>query len=232
MIIRRNIWQYESLTDAQQDCVRNCTQVMVAEKNWEGVNGFEINDEAKVTISAGASLLVLGLPEPFYFDRVESIIVYPGVIKNRQMHRGMVVDESESYFSGQAWQNGPLLFSWPSVVDGTSRSGDGANVVIHEFAHHIDGLDGEMGGSPIIESEEMTQRWKTVFSAEYERLCDSLESGCQPYIDRYAATNPAEFFAVTTEIFFDSPRRLKRAIPAVFDLLKAYFAVDPEAFKA
>ncbi len=92
---------------------------MVAEKFWEGVDGFEVTDEVKVTITAAASLLTLGLPEPYYFDRVETVIIYPRAIKNRKMHRGFFVDESETYFSGMAWQDGPLVFSWPNVMAGT-----------------------------------------------------------------------------------------------------------------
>ena len=203
---------------------------MVAEKYWEGVEGFAVSDEVKVTISAAASLLTLGLSGPYYFDQVHTIIVHPRAIKNRKMHRGMFVDESESYFSGMAWQNGPLVFSWPNVIAGTRQRGDGFNVVIHEFAHHIDGLDGEMGGIPIIESQELKQRWEDSFPKEFRRLQKMVETGGHSGIDPYAATNLAEFFAVSTETFFDSPRKLKSQFPEVYELLRAYFGLDPIKF--
>ena len=134
-----------------------------------------MTNEIKLTISATAGLLTLGLEQPFYFDRVESIIVYPGPIKNRQLTRGLVVSHEEAYYSGLAWQGGPLVFSWPSALNGSRRQGDGANVVIHEFIHHIDGLDGEMGGTPIIDSDQLREQWRSVFEKRYNELLEDLE---------------------------------------------------------
>lgn len=230
-LIHQNVWQYRSLDDSQKQRVHDCTQVMVAEKNWEGIDGFKVTDEVRLTISATASLLTIGLDQTFYFDRVESILLHPGAIRNQKMHRGRVVDESEDIFlSGQAWQGGPLVFSWPSALQGSQQPGDGSNVVIHEFVHHIDGLDGEMGGSPIISDRELLSRWSSVFQRRYNELRDDLKDGRSVLIDEYAATNPAEFFAVAAESFFDSPRRLNRDLPDVYEVLKDYFAIDPVDF--
>ncbi|MFK7768653.1 MAG: zinc-dependent peptidase [Mariniblastus sp.] len=228
--VSKNVWQYRSLNTKKQKRVRDCTQIMVAEKNWEGVDGFKITDEVKVTISATAGLLTLGLEKPFYFDRVESIIVYPGPIRNRQLQRGLVVHDEDAFYSGLAWQGGPLIFSWPSALRGSQRSGDGANVIIHEFVHHIDGLDGEMGGTPIIESADLRQRWEEVFQRRYAELVDDIESGRRPAIDEYGGTNLAEFFSVASESFFDSPTRLKHALPDVYDVLSDFFDIDPIEF--
>ena len=226
----KNVWQYQSLDEAKQKRVRDGTQVMVAEKNWEGIDGLEITQEVTVTISATASLLTLGLKRPFYFDRVESIIVYPGPIRKRQLQRGMVVNDEDAFYSGLAWQGGPLIFSWPSALRGSRKSGDGANVIIHEFVHHIDGLDGEMGGTPIIESAELRRRWDEVFQRRYAELVDDLESGRRPTIDEYAATNLAEFFSVASESFFDSPARLQLDLPDVYEVLSDFFDIKPIEF--
>ena len=228
--LTNNVWQYRSLDQAKQQRVRQCVQVMSAEKSWEGINGFQVDDQVKVTISATASLLTLGLDRPFYFDRVQSILVYPGPIRNRQMQRGYLVSHEESYYSGLAWQGGPLVFSWPNVLRGSNRPGDGANVVIHEFVHHIDGLDGEMGGTPIIDSPELQDRWESVFHRRYQELVDDLASNREPRIDEYAATNLAEFFAVASENFFDSPQRLKHNLPDVYEVLQDYFDINPVEF--
>lgn len=222
-----NVWQYRWLDDQKQSRVRQCVQIMAAEKSWEGIDGFQITDEVKITISATASLLTLGLGQPFYFDRVQSILVYPGPIRNREMQRGYLVSHEESYYSGLAWQGGPLIFSWPNVINGSRRPGDGANVVIHEFVHHIDGLDGEMGGTPIIHSPELKARWESVFSRRYNELVRDLKNNHPPKIDEYAATNMAEFFAVASESFFDSPDRLYHNLPDVYEVLKDYFDLDP-----
>lgn len=228
--IVNNVWQYRFLTELQQGRVRQCARVMSAEKSWEGIDGLAINDEIKLTIAATAGLLTLGLKEPFYFDRVRTVIVYPGLIKNRQLTRGMLVSDEEAYYSGLAWQGGPLVFSWPNSLRGSQRSGDGANVVIHEFIHHIDGLDGEMGGTPLIDSEALRERWETVFQHRYRELQEDLEEGRRPRLDEYAATNMAEFFAVAGESFFDSPLRLQRDLPDVYDLFKDYFKIEPTEF--
>jgi Mlc titration factor MtfA (ptsG expression regulator) len=143
------------------------------------------------------------------------------------MQRGMLVSHEEAYYSGLAWQGGPLIFSWPNVLRGSRRPGDGANVVIHEFVHHIDGLDGEMGGTPIIDSPKLQERWESVFHRRYHELVQDLESGREPLIDDYAATNMAEFFAVASENFFDSPQRLQRNLPDVYEVLREYFDVNP-----
>jgi len=204
---------------------------MAAEKTWEGISGFVVTDEVKLTISATAALLTLGLKEPFYFDRVRSIIVYPGPIKNRQLSHGFLVSEEAAYYSGQAWQGGPLIFSWPNALKGSRRAGDGANVVIHEFIHHIDGLDGEMGGTPIIASSQRLNHWETTFEKRYNELLDDLENNRRPKIDDYAATNMAEFFAVAGESFFDSPRRLQHDLPDVYELLENFFDINPVEFE-
>ena len=204
---------------------------MFVEKSWEGVDGFVVTDEVKLTIAATAALLTLGLAEPFYFDRVRSIIVYPGPIRNRTLTRGLVQSDEDAFYSGLAWQGGPLVFSWASSLRGAQRSGDGANVIIHEFIHHIDGMDGEMGGTPIIDSNELREKWLSVFTRRYKELLDDLGSNRQPLIDEYAATNMAEFFAVAGESFFDSPGRLKHDLPDVYELLQNFFAINPIEFE-
>jgi len=228
--LHANIWQYHSLDPAKQERVRQCVQVMAGEKSWEGIDGFAADDEVKVTIAGTASLLTLGLDQPFYFDRVESILVHPGLIRNRPIQRGLLVSHEDGYYSGLAWQGGPLIFSWPNVLRGSRRPGDGANVVIHEFVHHIDGLDGEMGGTPIIDSPDLQQRWESVFNRRYQELVNDLDAGREPRINDYAATNMAEFFAVASESFFDSPERLQRNLPDVYEVLSEYFDINPTEF--
>lgn len=230
-IITKNVWQYSSLSRSQQQRVRQSSTVMVAEKSWEAVKGFEINDEVKLTIAATASLLTLGLKEPFYFDRVSTILVHPDLIQNRAVQQGQLVSHETAYYSGLAWQGGPLVFSWRDALSGASRPGDGRNVIIHEFIHHIDGLDGEMGGMPIISSESLRHRWRHIFQQRFTELNEDLDCGRGPRIDSYAATSLAEFFAVSGENFFDSPSRLKHNLPDVYDLLREYFDIDPVQFE-
>lgn len=203
---------------------------MSAEKSWEGIGDLELTPEIKVTISGTASLLTLGFAEPYYFDRIHTIIVHTGAIRNRQMRHGYVVDPDDEFFAGQAWQGGPIILAWSSVIDGIRHSGSGHNVVVHEFAHHIDGLDGEMGGMPEIESPELRERWKTVFARDFQSLVSDIHHDRQTLIDPYAGTNPAEFFAVTSELFFDSPHFLRERLPDVYECLAAFYRLDPLSY--
>ncbi|MDA7879951.1 zinc-dependent peptidase [Mariniblastus sp.] len=230
-IIKKNVWQYSSLSPTQQQRILQCSAIIVAEKSWEAVKGFQVTDEVKLTISATAALLTLGLKEPFYFDRVSTILVHPDLIENRAVQQGQLVSHETAYYSGLAWQGGPLVFSWRDALRGASRPGDGRNVIIHEFIHHIDGLDGEMGGMPIISSEPLRHRWDVIFQRRFAELNDDLDSGREPRMDAYAATSLAEFFAVSGENFFDSPTRLKQKLPDVYDLLHEYFDIDPVQFE-
>jgi Mlc titration factor MtfA (ptsG expression regulator) len=99
--------------------------------------------------------------------------------------------------------------------------------VIHEFAHHIDGLDGEMGGMPNIASPELRERWKTVFDRDFQNLVSDIHHDRPTLIDPYAGTNRAEFFAVTSELFFDSPEFLRQQLPDIYECLAAFYQLDP-----
>ncbi len=230
-ILRRNIWQFRFLHREHQQRVLDTVQVMADEKSWEGVDGFAISPEVIVTISGTASLLTLGLAEPYFFDRVRTIIVHPSTINNQLIQQGMIVDRDSQNFDGQAWQGGPVLFSWPAVVHGSRRSGDGRNVVIHEFAHHIDGLDGQMGGMPYIGSKPLRERWEQVFDRDYQQLVEDLRQHRPPAIDAYAGTSRAEFFAVSSELFFDAPHFLQRQLPDVYQCLAAFYQIDPLSYE-
>ncbi len=226
-ILNRNVWQFKFLNADHRKRILDTVQVMVAEKSWEGTDGLTVGPEIMVTVCGAASLLTLGLPEPYYFDRIKTIIIHPKTIRNNLIRNGMIVDRDNAYFDGQAWQGGPIVLAWPAVIAGTSRSGDGRNVVIHEFAHHIDGLDGDMGGMPIIESSELRERWEFVFDRDYHQLVDDIQNGRPPAINPYAGTSKAEFFAVASEIFFDSPQFLDQRLPDVYRCLAAFYGIDP-----
>ena len=225
-ILRHNVPYFNDLTEPQRERVRRSSQVIAAEKYWEGIEGFRVTDEVKITIAGTASLLLLGQTESYFFDSVKTIIVYPDVIeRSRSVGDGMVDDQPQQV-AGEAWQGGPLIFSWPDVIWQSERPRDG-NVVIHEFAHHIDGLDGEMGGIPLIHDPDMRERWKSVFDHEYQELVIASNLGQRTLIDSYAATNKAEFFAVTSETFVAAPHRLQKAMPDVYTLLSEFYAIDP-----
>ena len=223
-ILSQNVRLFSKLTAAEQDKLRSTTHVMVAEKHWEGHDGLVMSDEVKVTIAGTAALLLLGV-EDFYFDRVKTIIVFPRPMR-RESRDGLIVGR-EYHYSGEAWQSGQVVFSWRDVIQGARNANDGRNVVIHEFAHCLDGLDGEMGGSLQFGDAATDKRWEQVSAAEYDRLVMAVKHRQPTLIDRYGATNRAEFFAVGSEVFFEQPAAFRQWHPELYDLLVKYYQLDP-----
>lgn len=216
------------LSNRARERMYNVVRIMVAERHWSGSKGFQVTDEMKVTVAAQASLLTLGLAQLYYFDKVRSIIIHPG----EQTHsptlqsRSFIVHE-QMPVSGAAWQHGPITLSWWNVVEDGRDASDGANLVLHEFAHHLDGLDGEMGGMPPLDTEEQRRTWRRVTKAEYGRLVSSVEWGESTLLDPYGATNQAEFFAVATECFFERPHAMRDWHGELYAVLSDLYQQDP-----
>ena len=195
---------------------------------FEGCGGLELTDEIKVTIAAQACLLLLHR-ETDYYPRLITILVYPHayVAKSVEPIGGGVVLEGETARLGEAWKDGVVVLSWDDVRQGASDLHDGHNVVLHEFAHQLDQQDGSADGAPILEHRSQYVTWARVLSDEYEQLRRDTEQGRKDVLDEYGATNPAEFFAVATECFFEKPIPLRRKHPQLYEELKAYYRQDP-----
>jgi len=218
---------YGQLGEAEQAKLRDDLRVFVAERYWEGCAGLTVTDEMKVTIAAQACLLVLNI-EHDYFSRVPSILVYPSsyrVPTGRRGPDGSVNPDSGRL--GEAWYRGPVILAWDSVLRGGMDGHDGQNVVLHEFAHQLDFLDGYADGTPPLSSREAYRKWHEVMTAEYQRLVQESEYGRARVLDAYGATNPAEFFAVATEAFFEKPLSLRQRHPALYEVLRDYYRQDP-----
>ena len=195
---------------------------------FEGCGGLELTDEIKVTIAAQACLLLLHR-ETDYYPRLITILVYPHayVAKSIEPIGGGVVLEGETARLGEAWKDGVVVLSWDDVRQGASDLHDGHNVVLHEFAHQLDQQDGSADGAPILEHRSQYVTWARVLSDEYDQLRRDTEKGRTDVLDEYGATNPAEFFAVATECFFEKPIQLRRKHPQLYEELKAYYRQDP-----
>jgi len=102
--------------------------------------------------------------------------------------------------------------------------------VFHEFAHQLDDLSGYTDGAPILSKGQNPVEWDKAFNDAFPRHIASVERGEHTFIDPYGATNPAEFFAVLVEVFFEKPDGLKQAEPAIYEQLVAYFKLDPSGW--
>lgn len=228
--IARNVAHWSQLDDGERARLKDLVQVFVAEKHWEACGGLELTDEIKVTVAAEACLLLLGRDHGLYND-VESILVYPSTVVPPERPRGffsasMDVQTAPEPLVGEAHQGGPVILVWDAVRRGARNPGDGRNVVFHEFAHKIDMLDGDADGTPPLHDRAQRLDWANVCSAVYLALKDH-DPETRRVLDPYGATNEAEFFAVATESFFERPIALRDALPALYDLLAAFYRQDP-----
>ena len=228
-ILQRNIGHYHYLSQAEQSRLHDDLRVLVAEKNWEGVKGLEITDEIKVTIAGLAAFLLLGI-EHDYFAQVMSILVNPGdfVAPRRNYEMGFEMVE-DAALSGEAVYRGPVKLSWRGVLANARHPGHGSNLVWHEFAHQLDMADRSVDGTPPLGSRDEYTRWQQVMTREFDRLTADAAAGRPTLLDEYGATNEAEFFAVSTETFFDMPLELRAVHPELYALLRDYYRQDPAA---
>ncbi len=232
-IIRRNVAHYCMLDDDERAHLRALIQVFINEKTWVGSGGLKLNDEIRVTISAQACLLLLGLNHNYY-QNVESIIVYPDTVVPPQRKPGffentIALAEPSRPIIGQAIHRGPVIIVWDAALRGGRQPGLGYNVVYHEFAHKMDMLDGTADGTPPLRDRAEYDDWVEICSREYLRLKDDTQKGKKSFLNAYGATNEAEFFAVATEQFFDQPQLMVKHTPDLYRVLKEYYRQDPFA---
>ena len=229
-IIQHNVAHYCMLDDAERAHLRSLIQVFIAEKYWEGAGGLTLTDEIRVTISAQACLLLLGLPHNYY-QNVLTIIVYPSTVVPPQKKLGffetsLAPIEDSHPIIGQAFQQGPVIIIWDAALHGGRHPELGHNVVYHEFAHKLDMLDGAVDGTPPLRDRTEYRDWVQICSREYLRLRHDAERGKKSFLNAYGATNEAEFFAVATEQFFDQPHLMIKHAPDLYRVLKEYYRQD------
>jgi len=221
-ILEHNLPVFGRLTKEDQNELLGHVQVFVAEKHFEGAGGLGITDEIKVTVAGQACLLLLHR-ETDYYPELTSIIVYPtGYIADEERHiGGGIWQEGGEHRLGHTGERlGALVLAWDAVRHGAAAPTDGENLVLHEFAHQLDFENQRSDGTPALETRGDYLAWARVMSAEFEALRDATDSGVPTLLDSYGATDPAEFFAVITEAFFEHPKALKEKHSDLYDELK------------
>jgi Mlc titration factor MtfA (ptsG expression regulator) len=210
------------------DPLRELTVLFLHEKSIQGAAGMIVTDAVRTAIAAQACLLILHLGLEYYRGWVE-VIVYPGefVAEYDYIDESGVAHRVEHPMSGESWQNGPVILSWADAQE--AGRGYAYNVVIHEFAHKLDMLNGEPNGFPPLHADMSRARWSSVLSAAYDSFCRDVEDGHDTALDDYAAESPAEFFAVMTEAFYESPLTVLRVFPDVYGELARFYRQDPAA---
>ena len=218
----------DRLDDAEQSRLRALSEAFLAEKEFSSAGGLELTDAICVSIAAQACLPILNLGLKNYRHWV-GIVVYPDefVIPRIIEDDFGVVHEFDDVASGEAWDGGPVLISWRDA----QMAGDGYNVVIHEFAHKLDMLNGEANGVPPLPVGLTRQAWEETLLAAYDDFCTRVdaaeERGEDTELDPYASESPGEFFAVMSETFFEAPDVLHDIYPALYTQFSRFYRQDP-----
>lgn len=215
---------------ADRQRLRNLTTLFLAEKEFTGAHGLQIDDQMAVAIAAQACLPVLKLGLGWY-DGFKGIVVHADAVVARRevMDEAGVVHEYDEELAGEAMQGGPVMLSWFDVDDAAASAEVGYNVVIHEFVHVLDMRNGEADGVPALPDRAAQVEWVRVLGGEYDAFCARIDAGDDTLLDPYAAEAEEEFFAVASEAFFVAPRDLLAEHPQLYELLSGFFKQDPAA---
>jgi Mlc titration factor MtfA (ptsG expression regulator) len=223
--VERTLPCLNHLTVSEREALRVLARAFLDRKVFSGAQGYEPRNNARLSIALQACLLVLKLGLHAY-DGWEGIIVYPPggfMIPQRRQDAAGVIHEYEQEALGQAWEGGPVLLTW---MDDLSQDA-GSNVVIHEFAHKLDMLDGRVDGRPPLPPGIRPEAWRRSFRQAYADFCARADNGLPLFMDAYAAEDPGEFFAMCCEVFFCKPVPLRVHYPDVYALLCGYFQQHP-----
>ncbi len=232
--IERNAPFFRRLSVNDQTELLGHIQVFLAEKRFEGCGGLELTDEISVTIAAQACLLLLHRKTD-YFPRLLTILVYPSMymVDEKRHFQGPVWEEGRMARLGETGrQLGALVLAWDAAKSGAADPSDGKNVVLHEFAHQLDFENDAADGAPALATLEQRLSWREVMRVEFASLRAADETGIPTLLDTYGATDPAEFFAISTEAFFERPCALRTRHPKLYAELQSYFRQDPVEYSA
>ncbi|MFO0874686.1 MAG: M90 family metallopeptidase [Phycisphaerales bacterium] len=243
LLLDEQFAHWARLGDDGRARLRDEIRFFIAERFWEGCAGLEMTERMQVIIAAQACLLLLGRPD-LEFRNVSTILVYPsGYFAGPQPTPVLggtprVTDGAGTPVLGQAFDRGPVILSWRHAQAGASDAGDGENVVIHEFAHKLDMLNGAVDGQPPMSSREQARAWHRTMTDAYEKLASEarMRTRIGPWsgapapsapIRPYALTNPAEFFAVATEVFFERGAALRAWDEELYGALAGFYRQEP-----
>lgn len=218
----------QGLTPDERARLRRHASLLLHDKTFSAAGGAEVDEAVQLTIAVQASLLILNLAEDSYRGWNE-IILYPDEFlrPREEIDEAGVVHRSRDILAGESWHGGPLVLSLADVE--ASGQADGFNVVLHEFAHKLDMLNGDANGFPPLHRGMSAAAWAADFGRAYEDFCARVDAGEDTAIDPYASSEPAEFFAVLSEAFFELPQLLHAEYPAVYQQMALFYRQDPRA---
>jgi Mlc titration factor MtfA (ptsG expression regulator) len=230
-IVRDALPFFPRMSADEQQQLLDLVRLFLAGKTFHGCNGQIVDDTVRVVIAAQACLLLLNRSTQL-FPSCRHILVYPDAFVREGEFEGDdgVVSSHSEELLGESWGEGKVILSWDDVLYGLEDFGDGENVVLHEFAHQLDAESGSQDGAPVLKRNDPAE-WKAVMTAAFDVLNESADMEEETLMDPYGATDPAEFFAVATETFFECADEMALDHPALFSELKKYYCVDPRQWR-
>jgi Mlc titration factor MtfA (ptsG expression regulator) len=208
--------------------LRQLSTLFLADKEFAGMQGLQVDDAMAVAIAAQACLPILHLGLRHY-DGFKGIVVHPDLVVARRevMDEDGVVHRYDEELAGEAMEGGPVMLSWRDVADAGDSALWGYNVVVHEFAHVLDMRDGQADGVPPLPDRQARAQWLEVLEREWSEFCGRVDAGEPTLLDPYGAEAIDEFFAVASESFFVTGDEMRRQHPDLYELLASYYRQRP-----
>lgn len=233
-ILERNLSIFLRLPPEDRSELLGHMQVFLEEKHFEGCGGLQLTEEIQVTIAAQACVLLLHR-ETDYYPQLVTILVYPSgytASEERHVGGGIWAEGDEDRLGHTTPGMSALVLAWDAARHGAADPDSGDNLILHEFAHQLDFENQVVDGTPVLGTHGEYVAWARIMSAEFEALRNANSADLPTFLDGYGATSPAEFFAVTTESFFEKPRALRRTHPALYAELERFYRQDPVSYSA
>lgn len=230
-ILNNSVPYYQFLPESLRDELRIHMPVILNEKIFEGCGGLVMSEEKKVLIAAYATILILGEPAGYY-PSLQAILVYPDDYMapvHEEDASGIMTEGMESR-SGESWDMGSIVLSWSDIEQDIKNPFSGRNLVFHEFSHQLDDRYGITAGIDDDGHVHTSDKGNEVLAEHFLELRRAINGRQQTLLHPYGATNPAEFFAVATECFFENGHRLNQQHPKLYNSLKAFYNIDPVSY--
>ncbi|UCX05406.1 M90 family metallopeptidase [Shewanella glacialimarina] len=228
IILRHRFPYFKSMPTDLQLQLKKHIQIFIDEKQFIGCDGLMITDEMKVTVAAQACLLLLNRKTDYY-PNLKQILIYPHafIVEQQKVDFAGVTSQHRSVLLGESWGNGKVILSWQNTLNGAADPFDGENVVIHEFAHQLDQENGPANGAPALRQIKDYAHWSSTLGKEFNQLQYCASQQIPSLFNYYGATNPAEFFAVISETFFEKPKQFFQQHPKLYNELSQFYQLDP-----
>ncbi|MEX0660666.1 MAG: M90 family metallopeptidase [Balneolaceae bacterium] len=230
-ILDEKVPYYQKLPEKYQEILRQRVMVFINEKLFEGCGGLRMTDQKKVIISAYACVLLLEETSDYYPD-LQTILVYPDdyiAPVHEEDETGIVTTGSEAR-KGESWNTGSIVLSWSDIEDNIYDENKKQNLIFHEFAHQLDQRYGLTAGITLEGNVIQKNEWNNILATSYKELCRKVKRNENSVLDEYGATEPAEFFSVATEAFFENPIKLKQEYKNLYKQLFSFYKIDPVDF--